>query len=449
MINNKILIQIIERCISLMLSGIVLLLLITWLIGINFNPIMYIIELDTLIYQYITPPQVISEERAKRIIFVDIDDGSICRLKDYVPGMKTPRSLQASLLGKVKDASAAVVFMDFDYRECGSGDEDMRAALLKAGCPVIIPRMIVPTREQESESTAPQKRLFLGLPTIFDSLVDSHRIHVGHPNFRHTFELVNGVTATFKAKQISANEPHILPAAAVLAHNLVYGANLHNNPGLNSAEESKQELFQFRVGPKDIIYGEAKNPRYIRVIASALMTNKVDMSSFKDAIVVIGASHLGADDIQETITGQMPGALVHVNLLLQLQSGRLATHGALDGFFADLIFILVQAIMIGTLSYAFDTLSDKIYILINERSIYLSKLLFVLTKLIQIVVVLTSPIIFSIILYKIFLNFIFHVNVHAILLPLILSASESFFEGKKLFSDKIAKILVNSKVPLK
>jgi CHASE2 domain-containing sensor protein len=44
------------------------------------------------------------------------------------------------------------------------------------------------------------------------------------------------------------------------------------------------------------------------------------VKSFEDGIVIIGATHQWADDLHTTPIGELPGAIVHANIALELQS---------------------------------------------------------------------------------------------------------------------------------
>lgn len=436
---------VLETCISLFASGCILLAIATLLAYANFTPFMYLVELDNLLYYYLHTQGKEDFKSANTIIFVDMDESTMRQTKGYVPGTKTPRDLQAALLRKVRANGAAAVILDFDYREPASGDGALRQALSLPGCPVIIPRIVY--SDPMLPCGPPDNVNFrikpFCVPTVVDDMVDNKGVFAAHAEVQYAFGIVKGVCSSQEVPPPVLGGGGRLPAASLLAFELAKDGGPEEALDRATAESAHIERFDIRVTKEDMRIASTRGPLYLRVPAFALLLNKVDLSNFPHSIVVIGASHAGADDTHDTVGGEMPGALIHVNALLQLQAGRIIGHDSASGLLVDLAFVFLQSCILGLLCYTFDAGGARLHtVLLDRFGKNWAGFGHLVLKLVQMFVVVTSPVLLLVLLYDSMLGDLFHVNIHAIILPFILSLAEFVFEQKKLYSDELAKRVV-------
>ena len=342
-VGEKILI---EKTLPLYISGMILALLILVLDLLNFQPIKYLIELDNLLYSYVFIEQSIDKVSPHPVIFVDIDDFTMDTEKNYIRGSKTPRSLQAEIIRKIKSTKASVIFLDFDYRESSESDDELALALCMPGCPVVIPKIIYSTpimpcigSERVTYRTMPFRA-----PTIFDDIVDFKNIFTAHVRIENTSGLYNGICTYFDVESNTITEPRRLISAPTLLNNLAI--NSSKNMQYDKIVENRPALdrFSVKVGASD---DQIKN-RYFKYSARRFFWTKDagDLYRFDSAIVIVGASHQGSDDVHKTLRGELPGSLLIANAILQLQDGRIKIPNIFSGLFADIITLFVESIIL-------------------------------------------------------------------------------------------------------
>src|SRR4029077_13214630 len=76
----------------------------------------------------------------------------------------------------------------------------------------------------------------------------------------------------------------------------------------------------------DLLYDKSDKLAYARikigpyVHSNDICTKGLDLSIFKDAIVIVGSTHQWSDDVHSTPVGDLPGSVIQANLGLELQS---------------------------------------------------------------------------------------------------------------------------------
>ena len=295
-----------------------------------------------------------SADGFRRVVLLDFDNDTLRwaksrrpdDLQGWAPGQSTPRTLVAQAM-KATRRCAAVVFVDFDLRErqLGSGDEQLVreleriepdatsgacAGLQSSGqaptarplAPVVIPRMLhfegalrcAPLDMGHASEVARSAR------TIADS-GGRGNVYFGHPYF-HTDRLgyVQGICPEIHTTGPVSSVALRLPAAAEVA------AALARAPGAGPAAQPAAAALrrvQFHVGQGDDALDISDVHAYRRVPALRVLRDDTQgLEALDGAIVIIGASHDGAEDVHRTALGDMSGAVVHANALLQIQLGR-------------------------------------------------------------------------------------------------------------------------------
>jgi len=173
-----------------------------------------------------------------------------------------------------------------------------------------------------------------------------------------------GVNSFYKTILQDTSEPSILPSASLLAVRLARATDAafpKNNPLLY---ENNERIFflQYRVGNMANRWPDSGSCFY-RISASNIFMKDANLSCIKKAIVIIGASHSGSDDVVHTALGDMPGALVHSNMALQLQTEIYdnTTTIKLITFMWDVIIIAINALLYTII------LHDKMYDWIKSK----------------------------------------------------------------------------------
>ena len=273
---------------------------------------------------------------------MDIDNESIQKYaeekhkshSDFV-GKSTPRELVADLVRRVRQRNPAVVVLDIDLRDPRSelGDGQLREELGRTGIwpLVLIPRIIHPnalTSCSKSPSML-EKNQAKAFRTIVEDTINPEKVRFVHPYFELDWlGDVKGICPSLKIEHpvLAGTTSLELNALSVEA---VSRIRLTENPPprwwfLDKKATGSMQRVQFRVGGnrKNSLYTGLQNePLYRRIPAYDVRDNDLLFDGMAGAIVIIGTSHMGSEEHHSTPLGQMPGAVVHANIMLQLQIG--------------------------------------------------------------------------------------------------------------------------------
>lgn len=429
----------IDSCKEMCFSEALLVVAITMLMHYDFAFLKYTVELDNMLFYYFAPKEATAlGEPAKPLFFVDINDTTMAEyFGEEVWGRSTPRRLQGQILERLQAVVPAVVVMDFDYREPHADDETLRQQLASASCPVVLPRMFF-SRPQEPCVGGPRSVEYEVAPRFipgeFDSFGAKECVYFARTDVESFFGYASGFCTSVIALTLRG-EPELLPAAAMLVPSLA------KNTPLRLPETATRERFYIRIADGIDSYNDGAL-RFERIPAHFLFSENVDMQKFKGTIVVVSASHSGANDSHYTIEGVMPGGLVLSNAILQMLAGPILQYTEYEGFCVDLGFILVQSIIICLVSFLCKKSVWQIERLSgcgckeNWSRVKLfevwscTKILTVVLQLIDKTSGITIPFCLVWILHTNFLYEFMHVNSYVFILPVFLSLMSLFFEHR-------------------
>jgi CHASE2 domain-containing sensor protein len=336
--------------------GLLILVLFFFLKWVNFEPVKYLVFLDTLLSNHIFEPLKPTDPNTRPVLFVDFDQQSMNE-NGYPLGSKTPRVLVARVLRTVRDAGASVIFLDLDLRDVSSEDQDLYNELIRPNRPpVIIPNKIFLSSKSNEE--------FRMLPNIFDGVINDTVVYRAHAEIVNRYGQAHGVYNVFSLKPYESKPCF---AASLLTIKLANSNGSFKRGSYSFWDEDIKKLFllQFRVDNNTKRWPASGTTYYYRISALNVLMKDTDLSCMKKGIVVIGASHLGADDFMRTVLGDMPGALVHSNMVLQLQTEPINDHPTRNQWIKNLgldivIIIINSALYVAILLNFKDGLNKKI-----------------------------------------------------------------------------------------
>lgn len=313
---------------------------------LDFPPMKGLKALDDSLAQLLwEPPGPEAGVDVTPIYFVDIDDKSIEAyaqekhedLSHFV-GKSTPRDFVADLLRRVRQNNPAVVVLDIDLRDPRDepGDRQLRNELEKTdNLPIVlIPRIIYPDQLTTCSKNLPTlETAHAGaFQTMMEDAINPAKVMFVHPYFELDWlGDVKGICPSLKITNsvISGTTSLELKALSVEA---VGHTRLNENPPhrwwfLEEQVTGNMQRVQFRVGGnrRNPLYAGSKTePLYRQVPAFYVGDKDLSPSDMAGAIVIIGTSHMGVAEYHSTPVGRMPGAVVHANIMLQLQIGPVA-----------------------------------------------------------------------------------------------------------------------------
>jgi CHASE2 domain-containing sensor protein len=333
--------------------------------ALDFAPLRALIVAEDQLYDAFHAPEIHLLPNARRVVFIDIDDNAVEKWNtqpDNGPQSpeapqplpnNTPRGLIARLTNLARQASAAVVYLDFDFRNHlpdrdGDGDGDLDAELAKVSdTPALIPTFFtsgrLPPCNNQTDRTTPAE-----LETIFSDLTKPRETGSGkslpsvalvHPVLAlGAYGLPDGACSAYRVQFMPGGEIVSREAAMVRAVELACKPSEQciKAPDLASPEivpirwTIGNDTDQKRDSGDNAANNDGANDEnlaYARIKASSLVkyqslvdSPSMDLSVLKDAIVVIGSTARWSEDTLSTPLGDLQGVLAHVNLALSLES---------------------------------------------------------------------------------------------------------------------------------
>jgi CHASE2 domain-containing sensor protein len=351
--------------------------------ALDFAPLRTLVTTEDHLYDAIHSPDVHLLENAHQVVFIDIDDsaveewtgqtneGSNAPEKPNAPLNNTPRGLIAELVTLARSASAAVVFLDFDFRDRladdddRAGDDRLKEELAeKNDTPVLVPTFftagVLPPCDNQSDQVAPAE-----LETIFGDFTLAGQAGSGKE-----------LPAVALVHPVLALGAYGLPEGACSAYHVKFGGEMVSREaamvravelaiaGSRPCERAERciklpDLATPEIVPIRWTIGNETDQKhdsdvkgklaYARIKASSLIKTpglvdsaKMDLDVLKGAIVVIGSTARWSEDTLSTPLGNLQGVLAHVNLALSLESVNDEVP-LWEQFGLDLVFIAVAA----------------------------------------------------------------------------------------------------------
>jgi CHASE2 domain-containing sensor protein len=381
------------RSVGAAMASLVLALLIcgfTFLLrAVDFAPLRALVMTEDHLYDAIHAPDVRLLKNAHQVVFIDIDDNAVEKWtgranKDLNSSERpkpsrnnTPHGLIAELAGLARKASAAVVFLDFDFRDRladdidRDGDRSLHDELAKkSDTPVLIPTFftagVLPPCVNQSDQIAPAE-----LETVFSDLTEAGQsgsakelpsVALVHPVLAlGAYGLPEGACSAYHVQfggEMVAREAAMVRAVelAIAGSPCEPAEQCVKLPGLDTPEivpirwAIGNDTDQKHDGADSGGENDGKrNLAYARVKASSLVTYqglvdspKMDSGVLKDAIVVIGSTARWSEDTLSTPLGNLQGVLAHVNLALSLESAN-DEIPLWEQFGLDVVFIAAAA----------------------------------------------------------------------------------------------------------
>ncbi len=346
---------------------------------LDFAPVSALISQEDHLYDAIHSPDIRLRKYAHRVVFIDIDDAAVgkwsSREEASSPRLplpdNTPRALIAQLVKYVRKAQAKVVYLDFDFRDSLTGDEDLKAELEQPNpTPILIPTFFtsgrLPSCQNQGAARPPTE-----LQTVFSSLTgpakpaqavnakDLPSITLVHPVLtRGAYGLTEGACSFYRVHLASEGEVVSREAAMVRAVAFANEDAPTCKPGeacVTTPDLSRPETLPIRwtIGrDTDLKHDSAdKSLVYARVKAGNLVQYQSvpdpvggEADVLKDAIVVIGSTGQWSEDTLATPVGDLQGALAHVNFALSLQSFDDEVP-LLAQFGLDVVFLIIATVV--------------------------------------------------------------------------------------------------------
>ena len=321
--------------------------------AVNFGPLSALVSFQDRLYTILAPPALKLLPAAHPVIFLDIDDEALRRWGTAGSGSGgTPRKLIAQLVSVLRDANASVIFLDFDFSSHLPDDQDLATELARhSKTPVLLPRFfgfgILPACKAPLADATPP----IELDTAFDDAIREGTVSSVHAVVTlGAYGLVEGVCSSIRIRSGKDQAPRT--AAMIRAVDIARAGGDAGTPG--SKESLSPYMIPIRWWIQDnteLRHDQANKLAYARIKASLLVRNQgivttgIDLSAVDHAIVILGSTHQAAGDTHATPIGDLPGALVHANLGLELQSFPEKTVPVSIQFLLDLLLIVVSSIL--------------------------------------------------------------------------------------------------------
>jgi CHASE2 domain-containing sensor protein len=391
---------------------------------------------DAVISHLLTPPRFTPDPLFKKVVLMDIDGGTLARfgLVEHSE-LRTPRSLLANVLQRIRDGGPAAILLDIDISQPSADDVPLMNELtLPDRSPVIVARTLYGTAtslphcsKQTDSSQTGSVRL---PPAAFAGLPVSAPVFNGHSVFEPGWSgFIEGICSHYVLTSDRHAGQGRIDAAAVLAVEFAQRrSSVLDDDAQRTLETPRLFLLQFHVGTS---YRGDTSPFYSHVSAGNVFFEGADAASLKDRIVVIGASHRGSVDLHETPVGTMTGALVHANAIIQLQSQHELVADEAAQFSAKIILVVLLAA-----AFAFFQISITG---VPPRNAFLVFVLF--SRLGRILLYFAAVVVICIFYYGVVLKLFFQSQQFSIVIPIVAVCIEVVVELFSLISHSVAELL--------
>jgi CHASE2 domain-containing sensor protein len=317
--------------------------------AVDFAPLRSLISLEDRVYNKVIPLSLELRRDAHPVIFIAIDDEAMRRWGASQSGAAgTARAMLAKFTSIIRGAHASIIFLDFDLRNHLEDDDTLRKELAKSSpTRVLLPKSfsssVLPPCETQASEKAP-----IELETVFDDAIKAGSVASVHSAaLLGAYGLVDGTCSFYQVRVGEKEELVFRPAAMTRAVELARdpsGIYDHVPPRIIVTHWWIQK-------DTELLHDRAGRLAYARIEASLYVQNNdvdvkgLDLKAFENAIVIVGSTHRWSDDIHETPVGDLPGAIIHANLGLELQSQAANEAPLAIQFLLDILIILLSAII--------------------------------------------------------------------------------------------------------
>jgi hypothetical protein len=340
-------------CAACIMIGVVVCLTCYLLRAVDFAPLRALIAFEDRLYVDLVTPRIELGEAFHPVVFVDVDDEAIHR---WGPAQAitegTPRALIAELTHVIRGGGAAVIFLDYDFRNSLADDAALSAELAgPSAVPVLLPKYLEhggpPPCDRQGKDRAPAE-----LPTVFNrgenptSVASVHAIVL-----LGAYGLVEGSCSFYLVRDAESGEVLRREAAMMRAVTLA-GLPSGSQGAVLGSDTPEVISSRWRIrNDTDVLRDPGGRLAFARIRASLYVRKNevdvsgLDLSALHGAVAIIGSSHRWADDFHATSVGDLPGALVHANLALDLQSLPAQEMGLGVQFGLDILLILASSLL--------------------------------------------------------------------------------------------------------
>jgi CHASE2 domain-containing sensor protein len=347
----------------------------------DFAPLRELIAFEDRAYRVLSPPSAVQlPPNFASIVFVDIDDNTLNNLHlpafstscpgstsdrpsgseaSPNPAAGTPRGIIAAIVKVMRAAHARVVFLDYDFRNSLSNDAPLDWELrcetsAKLGSTMIlVPHFfttgLTPTCGNQADVLSVVNRR--QLDTVFDAHLNQDLVKPVHPVVEG-HELVEGICLAYPMLDKRSDRLVMLPAAMARAVSFVRG----DSTPIDAQKMSMLRRWLIRRDTAVLPADQTDRLGYLRISANVLLRNvmqedgniefgALDMSRLQNIIAIVGSTHAGAGDIYRTPVGNLPGALVHANIGLELQMPEVQDRPLWVQFVLDIAVLAIFAVL--------------------------------------------------------------------------------------------------------
>jgi CHASE2 domain-containing sensor protein len=289
-------------------------LIVAGLTYMQFGPLLFVEEFDNRFYTRLSPPPI-TASNIHRIVFVDIDNAAMrAAMRGQAPttDTRTPRRLLATMIQKIRDSGASVLFLDIDLRVPARDDDLLLAALRATGPPVLLPQFI--TGDANPQCIPGSQALFMPMAFRAPFVYPVHGMLEQAP-----FGMVAGLCSSYQNGPDSERDPPTIFAAMWAAVKIARTSGHSLEPLLQPPVV--EVPITWRLTPGMFDFPPDKQVKVFYRIPATLLIKfaDTDLSIFNGSIVIVGSTHDGSELPLRTPIGDMPGALVHANAALSIQ----------------------------------------------------------------------------------------------------------------------------------
>ena len=297
------------------------------------------------------------KEISKDVVFVAIDEPSVNKFGRW----PWKRELIANGINNLNQAN--VVLMDMIFSEPTSQDQDSILAdsissLNSSVCGFFL-------RHKATQEIEDDELDLLGDSAL--DLLQSQIAQFNNPTFVSAPHAEMNIYPILEACSLSGSfstlseSDHLLRSypIAVYFQNILYpslgiqGLRLYENKDIQRTNDEQVTLGDnlINLNEKGFIRLNFYNPAQYKIISFLdVVEQKIKPEFFKDKIVILGITEVGAGDIASTPVGAMPGPLLHYTFISNLLQGHLIVEPTIVVSFLIVFFVLLPFLLVSLFS---------------------------------------------------------------------------------------------------